>query len=41
LLSKDNWRMALGDEPMELRPEMPFVGKPCSLSGGAERLAGA
>jgi hypothetical protein len=41
LLSKDNWRMALADEPMKLRPEMPFVGKPCSFSGGAERLAGA
>jgi hypothetical protein len=41
LLSKDNWRMALGDEPVELRPEVTLVGKSCSLSGGAEGLAGA
>jgi hypothetical protein len=41
LLSKDNWRMALADEPMELGPEVALVGKSCSLAGGAERLAGA
>jgi hypothetical protein len=32
--------MALGDEAIELRPEVALVGKPCSLSGGAEGLAG-
>jgi hypothetical protein len=41
LLSKDNWRMALGDEPIELRPEVTLVGKSCSFSGGAEWLAWA
>jgi hypothetical protein len=41
LLSKDNWRMALGDEAIELRPEVTLVGKSCPLSGGAEGLAGA
>jgi hypothetical protein len=39
LLSKDNWRMALGDEAIELGPEVTLVGKSCSLSGGAEGLA--
>ena len=41
LLSKDNWRSALGDEAIELRPEVPVVGKSCALSGGAEGLTGA
>jgi hypothetical protein len=41
LLSKDDWRTALADEPVELGPEVPVVGKSCSLSGGAEWLAGA
>jgi hypothetical protein len=41
LLSKDDWRAALCDEAIELGPEVPLVGKSCSLSGGAERLAGA
>jgi hypothetical protein len=40
LLSKDNWRMALADEPMKLGPEVALVGKSGSLSGGAEWLAG-
>jgi hypothetical protein len=39
LLSKDNWRAALCDEAVELGPEVPVVGKSCSLSGGAEGLA--
>jgi hypothetical protein len=41
LLSKDNWRAALGDEAIELGPEVTVVGKSGSLSGGAEGLAGA
>jgi hypothetical protein len=41
LLSKHNWRTALGDEAIELGPEVTLVGKSCSLSGGAEGLAGA
>ncbi len=41
LLSKHNWRMALGDEAIELGPEVALVGKSGSLSGGAEGLAGA
>jgi hypothetical protein len=41
LLSKDNWRAALADEPVKFRPEVTLVGKSCSLSGGAEWLAGA
>jgi hypothetical protein len=41
LLSKDDWRMALGDEAIELGPEVALVGKSGSLSGGAEWLAGA
>jgi hypothetical protein len=41
LLSKDNWRAALCDEPMELGPEVTLVGKSCSFSGGAEWLAWA
>jgi hypothetical protein len=40
LLSKDNWRAALCDEPMELRPEVAFVFDAFALTGGAERLAG-
>jgi hypothetical protein len=41
LLSKDNCRAALADEAIELGPEVALVGKSCSFSGGAERLAGA
>jgi hypothetical protein len=41
LLSKDDWRAALADEPVELGPEVTLVGKSGSLSGGAEGLAGA
>jgi hypothetical protein len=41
LLSKDDWRAALCDEAVELRPEMALVVEAFALSGGAERLAGA
>jgi hypothetical protein len=41
LLSKDDWRAALGDEPMELGPEVTLVVEPLALARGAERLAGA
>jgi hypothetical protein len=41
LLSKDNWRAALCDEPMELRPEMALVFDALALTCGAEGLAGA
>jgi hypothetical protein len=41
LLSKDNWRAALCNEPEELWPEVSGVGKAGSLSGCAKRLAGA
>ncbi len=41
LLSKDDWRAALADEPVELGPEVTLVGKSGSLSGGAEGLTRA
>ena len=41
LFSKDNWRAALCDEPMELRPEMALVLDPLALARGTERLAWA
>ena len=41
LLSKDNWRAALCDEPVELGPEVALVFDAFALTGGAERLAGA
>jgi hypothetical protein len=41
LFSKHDWRAALGDEAIELGPEVALVGKSCSFSGGAEGLAGA
>jgi len=41
LLSKDDWRAALCDEPMEVRPEVPLVVEPLALARRAERLAGA
>ena len=41
LLSKNNWRAALCDEPMELRPEMALVFDALALTCGAEGLAGA
>jgi hypothetical protein len=39
LLSKDDCRLALADEPMEVRPEVPLVIKPSSRACRAERLA--
>jgi hypothetical protein len=39
LLSKDDWRTALADEPVELGPEVALIGKSGSFSGGAEGLA--
>ena len=41
LLSKDDWRSALCDEPMELRPEVALVFDALALTCGAERLTGA
>jgi len=41
LFSKDDWKSALRDEPIEGRPEMPFVSNPLSFASLAERLAGA
>lgn len=39
LLSKDDWRLALGDEPMEVWPEVARVIKPSALACRGERLA--
>lgn len=39
LLSKDDWRLALADEPMEVRPKVPLVIKPSSRACLGERLA--
>ncbi len=39
LLSKDRWRAALLDEPVEVRPQVPLVSKPRSFACLAERLA--
>jgi hypothetical protein len=41
LLSKDDWRQALGDEPSPNRPDVPIVLDPSTLPGTAEWLAGA
>jgi hypothetical protein len=41
LFSKDDWRPALADEPVELGPQVASVRRAFSLSGNAERLAGA
>jgi hypothetical protein len=41
LLSKDCWRIALGDEPSELGPEVALVFCAEAFAGGAERLARA
>jgi hypothetical protein len=41
LFSKDDWRAALADEAVELRPEVPVVVEALALSGCTERLAGA
>jgi hypothetical protein len=39
LLSNDDWRAALADEMMEVRPQVPLVIKPSSFACRAERLA--
>jgi hypothetical protein len=39
LLSIDDWRPALLDEPVEGWPEVPLVSKPSSFACRAERLA--
>jgi hypothetical protein len=41
LFSKDDWRAALCDEPVELGPEMALVLDALALACGTERLAGA
>jgi hypothetical protein len=41
LLSTDDWRAALCDEPMELRPEVTLVFDALALARGAEGLARA
>jgi hypothetical protein len=40
LLAKDDWRVALADEPEPSRPEVALVVCPASASGDAEGLAG-
>jgi hypothetical protein len=40
LLSSDDWRRALADEPLKLGPEVSLVGSAGTVAGGAERLAG-
>jgi hypothetical protein len=39
LLSKDDWRAALADEPVPRRPQVPLVIKPSSFACRGERLA--
>jgi hypothetical protein len=39
LLSKDDWRTALADEPKPRRPEMTGILETTAFSGAAERLA--
>ena len=41
LLAKHDWRLALADEPGELRPEVAFVCCAFAFACTAERLAGA
>jgi len=41
LFAKDDWRLALGDEPPKSGPQMALVIGPFSLPRDAERLAGA
>jgi len=41
LLSKDDWRPALLDEPVPVGPKVPLVSKPLSFAWRAEGLAGA
>jgi len=41
LFSKHDWRTTLLDKPLEWRPQVPLIIKPCSLACRAERLAWA
>jgi hypothetical protein len=41
LFSKDDWRIALGDEPVELWPKVPFVLFSLPFACAAKWLAGA
>jgi hypothetical protein len=41
LFAKDNWRSALADETVEIRPKVPLVGESSTFSGGAEGLTRA
>jgi hypothetical protein len=41
LLSKDDWRLSLRDEPFEFRPKMSRVVESFSFAGNRKRLAGA
>jgi len=41
LLSKNNWRLALLDEPLKRWPKVPLIIKPCAFACRAERLAWA
>jgi len=41
LFAKDDWRAALADEMVPVRPEVPLVIKPASCTCRAERLARA
>jgi hypothetical protein len=41
LLSKDDWRAVLRDEPMERWPQVPLVIKPAAFACRGERLAWA
>jgi hypothetical protein len=41
LLSKDDWRAALADEPGKLGPDVPLVRLALALARAAEGLAGA
>lgn len=41
LFAKDDWRLALPNEVVESRPEVPLVSKPACFACRAERLARA
>jgi hypothetical protein len=41
LLTNDDWRATLFDEPIPARPEVPLISKPAAFACRAERLARA
>jgi hypothetical protein len=41
LLSKDDWRLTLGDEPFESGPQVALVSNPLAFACRGERLAWA